>query len=100
MKPLFNNSSNFAFNSFNSTGAILYGGMDIGSVPGISLIKKSIALSRGKPEISSGKTSGNSLTMGMSFSRVTPRPGRVYSTTTVGAYKSSKCHIVVFWRLK
>ena len=31
---------------------------------------------------------------------VTPRPGRVYSTTTVGAYKSSKCHIVVFWRLK
>ena len=31
---------------------------------------------------------------------VTPRPGRVYSTTTVGAYKSSKCRIVVFWRLK
>ena len=31
---------------------------------------------------------------------VTPRPGRVYSITTVGAYKSSKCHIVVFWRLK
>ena len=31
---------------------------------------------------------------------VTPRPGRVYSTTTVGAYQSSKCHIVVFWRLK
>ena len=31
---------------------------------------------------------------------VTPRPGRVYSTITVGAYKSSKCHIVVFWRLK
>ena len=31
---------------------------------------------------------------------VTPRPGKVYSTTTVGAYKSSKCHIVVFWRLK
>ena len=31
---------------------------------------------------------------------VTPRPGRVYSTTTVGTYKSSKYHIVVFWRLK
>ena len=31
---------------------------------------------------------------------VTPRPGRVYSTTIVGAYKRSKCHIVVFWRLK
>ena len=31
---------------------------------------------------------------------VTPRPGRVYSITTVGAYKSSKCHIVVYWRLK
>ena len=31
---------------------------------------------------------------------VTPSPGRVYSTTTVGAYKSFKCHIVVFWRLK
>ena len=31
---------------------------------------------------------------------VTPHPGKVYNTTTVGAYKSSKCHIVVFWRLK
>ena len=31
---------------------------------------------------------------------VTPCPGKVYSTTTVEAYKSSKCHIVVFWRLK
>ena len=31
---------------------------------------------------------------------VTPRPGRVYSTTTVGAYKSSKCHIVVFLETK
>ena len=34
------------------------------------------------------------------FHFVTPRPRREYSTTTVGAYKSSKCHIVVFWRLK
>ena len=31
---------------------------------------------------------------------VTPCLGKVYSTTIVGAYKSSKCHIVVFWRLK
>ena len=29
---------------------------------------------------------------------VTPRPGRVYSTTTVGAYTNTKCHIVIFWR--
>ena len=70
MKPLLSNSSNCAFNSFSSTGVILYGGMDIGSVPRISSITNSIALSEGKPEISSGKTSGNSLTMGMSSSRV------------------------------
>ena len=54
MKPLLSNSSNCAFNSFNSAGTILYGGMDIGYVPGISSITNLIALSGGKPEISSG----------------------------------------------
>ena len=42
----------------------------MGSVPGIKSIVNSTSLSGGKPEISSGKTSGNSLTMGMSSSRV------------------------------
>ena len=78
MKPLLSNSSNCVFNSFNYAGAILYGGMDIGSVPGINSITNSTALSGVKPEISYGKTSGNSLTMGMSSSRV---PSCLLSTT-------------------
>ena len=39
----------------------------MGSVPEIKSMVNSTSLSRGKPEISSGKTSGNSLTMGMSL---------------------------------
>ena len=32
---------------------------------------------------------------------VTPRPERESTVhDTVGVYKSTKCHIVVFWRLK
>ena len=31
---------------------------------------------------------------------VTPCPERVYVHDTVGVYKSTKCHIIVFWRLK
>ena len=30
---------------------------------------------------------------------VTPCPGKCTIHETVGAYKSTKCHIVVFWRL-
>ena len=50
----------------------------MGSVPGIKSMVNSTSLSGGKPEISSGKTSGNSLTMGMSSSRV---PYCLLSTT-------------------
>ena len=50
----------------------------MGLVPGIKSMVNSTSLSGGKPEISSGKTSGNSLTMGMSFSRV---PSCLLSTT-------------------
>ena len=44
----------------------------MGSVPGIKSMVNSTSLSGGKPEISSGKTFGNSLNMGMSSSRVPP----------------------------
>ena len=50
----------------------------MGSVSGIKSMVNSTSLSGGKPEISSGKTSGNSLTMGMSSSRV---PSCLLSTT-------------------
>ena len=70
MKPLLTNSSKCAFNSFISADAILYVGMDICSVLGTCSITNSIALSEGKPEISSGKTFGNSLTMEISSNRV------------------------------
>ena len=50
----------------------------MGSVPGIKSMVNSTSLFGVKPEISSEKTSGNSLTMGMSYSRV---PSYLLSTT-------------------
>src|SRR5579862_8105877 len=65
-KPLSNNSCNCVFNSPNSAGAIRQGAKEIGAVPGSSSIVKSISLTGGKPGISSGKTSGNFQTIGIS----------------------------------
>ena len=50
----------------------------MGSVPEIKSMVNSTSLSGGKPEISSGKTSGNYLTMGISSSLV---PSCLLSTT-------------------
>src|SRR3954468_4002179 len=66
MKPFANETSSWALSSANSCGAILYGRLEIGAVPGIRSTMNSTHLSGGKPGSSSGKTSGKSRTTGIS----------------------------------
>ena len=80
INPLSNSSCNFAFSSFNSAGAILYGACDIGAVPGVSSILNSISYSGGNPGKSSGNTSSNPCTTGNSFNFV---PSFLSCTTEV-----------------
>src|SRR3954464_7276403 len=67
-KPLSNKASSWVLSSANSCGAILYGRLEIGVVPGIRSTMNSTALSGGIPGSSSGKTSGKSRTTGISSS--------------------------------
>ena len=62
MKPLPNNSCIWTFSSYNSTGAILYGVIEMGDVPGCNSMWKSTSLGGGNPGSSSGKTSSYSQT--------------------------------------
>src|SRR3954469_17078488 len=66
MKPLVSKASSWIFNSANSRGAILYGRLEIGAVPGIRSTMNSTHLSGGMPGSSSGQTSGKSRTTGIS----------------------------------
>src|SRR3954471_1981492 len=66
MKPFSNETSSWALSSANSCGAILYGRLEIGAVPGLRSTMNSTALSGGMPGNSSGKTSGKSRTTGIS----------------------------------
>src|SRR3954462_14157901 len=66
MKPFVSKASSWIFNSANSRGAILYGRLEIGAVPGIRSTMNSTHLSGGIPGNSSGKTSGKSQTTGIS----------------------------------
>src|ERR1044071_906175 len=66
MKPFANETSSWALSSANSCGAILYGRLDIGAVPGLRSTMNSTALSGGMPGSSSGKTSRKSRTTGIS----------------------------------
>jgi hypothetical protein len=61
MNFLSNKSCNCLFSSLNSASVILYGAINIGSVPGTKSTQNSISLYRGNPGKSSGKTSINSL---------------------------------------
>src|SRR3954462_12548730 len=62
--PLSSNSFICFFNSTNSDGAILYGFLYMGVVPGASSMLNSISRSGGMPGSSSGNMSGNSHTTG------------------------------------
>src|ERR1041385_7361881 len=66
MKPFANEASSWILSSTKSRGAILYGRLDIGAIPGIRSTTNSIDLSGGMPGSSSGKTSGKSRTTGIS----------------------------------
>jgi hypothetical protein len=65
MYPASCNSINCFLSSFNSSIDILYGHLEIGSVPGKRSMINSTSLSDGIPGNSSGKTSGKSLTTRM-----------------------------------
>src|SRR3954470_13083723 len=71
IKPFANKASSWIFSSANSRGAILYGRLEIGAVPGIRYTMNYTHLSGGIPGSSSGKTFGKSRTTGISS-----RPGR------------------------
>ena len=47
MSPISNNSYNWTFNSLSSVGAIRYGALDVGVVPGTKFMAKSISLAGG-----------------------------------------------------
>ena len=64
MKPLSNRSCSCKLSSFGSVEAIRYEALKMGPVPRSSSIPKSIAHDGGIPRRFSGKTSGNSFTMG------------------------------------
>src|SRR3954469_36974 len=66
MKCLARSSSSWRFSSLSSIGDILYGVMETGAVPGTRSIENSASLSGGREVISSGKTSENSHTTGIS----------------------------------
>src|SRR4051812_45814857 len=66
MKPFANKASSWIFSLANSRGAILYGHLEIGAVPGERSTMNSTHLSGGMPGSSSGKTSGKSRTTGIS----------------------------------
>src|SRR3954469_20507659 len=62
MKLFANKASSWIFSSANSCGAILYGRLEIGVVPGIRSTMNSTHLSGGIPGSSLGKTSAKSQT--------------------------------------
>src|SRR3954466_12110357 len=66
MKPFANETSIWASSSANSCGAIIYGRLEIGVVPGIRSSMNSTHMSGGMSGSSSGKTSGKSRTTGIS----------------------------------
>src|SRR3954465_13173039 len=66
MTPFANEASSWVFSSTNSCGAILYGRLEIGTVPGIRSTMNSTHLSGGTPDNTSGKTSEKSRTTGIS----------------------------------
>ena len=66
INPFSNSSYNCNFNSFSSSGAILYGVMDASVASGTTSIGNSISLYGGNPGNSFGNTSRKSLTVGIS----------------------------------
>jgi len=90
MKPFSSSSCNCTFNFFNSAGAILYGFMEIGSTPGITLISNYTSLSGGNPGNSSGNAFGKSYTVGMSLNARLP----TWVSTTCDKYASHPLLII------
>jgi hypothetical protein len=67
INPFSNKSCNCVFSFANSLGGIRYDLLEIGVIPGFNSITNSTSLSGGNLGKSSGNTSGNSHTIGMSY---------------------------------
>ena len=93
MYPLSSNSFICFFNSINSDGAILYGFLYMGVVPGASSMRNSISRSGGMPGSSSGNTSGNSHTTGTLFSSET---STLFNLGCRGLFPSLADTLIVF----
>ena len=74
MKPLSSSSCSWTLSSYNSTGAILYGVIEIGEVPGCNLIPKSTTLCGGNPGSSSEKNPHTRKLLEVDLSPVSSRP--------------------------
>jgi hypothetical protein len=67
INPFSSRSCNWVLSSTSSFGGIRYDLLEMGAVPGFNSITNSTSLSGGNPDRSSGKTSGNSHTTGISW---------------------------------
>jgi hypothetical protein len=67
MNPFSSRSCNWVLSSASSLGGIQYDLLEMGAVPGFNSITNSTSLTGGNPGKSSGKTSGNSHTIGISL---------------------------------
>jgi hypothetical protein len=67
MNPFSSRSCNWVLSSANSFGGIRYDLLETGAIPGFNSIKNSTSLSGGNPGRSSGKSSRNSHTTGISW---------------------------------
>jgi hypothetical protein len=67
INPFSSRSCNWVLSSASSFGGIWYDLLEIGAVPGFNSITNSTSLSGGSPGKSSGKMSGNSHTIGISW---------------------------------
>src|SRR5687767_13296844 len=67
MNPFSSRSCNWVLSSASLFGDIRYDLLEMGVVPGFNSITNSTSLSGGNPGKSSGKTSGNSHTIGISL---------------------------------
>ena len=90
INPLSSDSCIWTLSSYNSTGAILCGVIEMGDVPGCNSIHKSTSLYGGNPGSSSGKTS--------SYSQTTQGRSKSYLTSSSRVRLASQpincpCHL-------
>ena len=95
MNPWFNNSCSCRFNSFNSSGTILLGALEIDVVPSSSSMPKLTSCYGSNPRNSSRKTSKNSFTTGITDTSVS-----THLTSTALARNTTAPRLINFLTFK